>query len=125
MRFDTDGPKVAGSSMAILSEPDVAEVYGLFGDLCIEYYFIDIREKKSFMTPVVMRQVRSFVREYGVEDAKKIVRRMFEQPRCGKRKGQVIGTAIFSKKFRWLANQMLIEKEEQDRFGDSASWSKW
>lgn len=111
---DAGGRKVAGGASAILSDPGVAEVYGLFGDMCLERYGFDIRERRSFMSAQVLRQVQSFVREYGVEDAKRIVERLFDDRYRGSYEGKTIGTSIFSKGYRWLANRLLMEKVDID-----------
>ena len=96
MEFDVKRG-VAGSVGAMLSDASVARVYGVFGDGCLEYYRFDIREKRTFMSAKVLRQVKSFVADYGEEDAVAIVRTMFGVMHEGVWKGKPIGTSIFSK----------------------------
>ena len=53
--------------------------------------------------------MRSFVKEYGVDDAVMIVSTAFSFPRDGKLNGQPIGTSLFSSRMRWYANMLLAE----------------
>ena len=99
----------AGSAGAILSDASVAHVFGVFGDCCLSRYGFDIREKPSIMSARVLRQVQSFTKEYGEEDAVGIVKTMFGVGHEGIWRGVPIGTSIFSKSYRWLAEKMLIE----------------
>lgn len=125
MDFNVSDKKIAGGTSAILSEEDVREVFSLFGDKCLEVYRIDIREKKTFMSVQILRQVRSFVHEFGVDDSKRIVERLFELPYSGTYNGKTIGPSIFARGYRWLANNLLMEKAQQDKYGNDMSWSKW
>jgi hypothetical protein len=125
MDFEISGKKIAGGTSAILAEDDVREVFSLFGDKCLEVYKIDVRDKKTFMSVQILRQVRSFVHEFGVEDSKGIIERLFELPYNGTYNGKTIGPSIFSRGYRWLANSLLMEKAQQDKYGNDMSWSKW
>lgn len=111
MVFDVK-PRGAGSAGAILSDASVAKVYGEFGDGCERCYRFDIRAKRTFMSAKVLRQVQSFVQDYGEEDAVKIVRTMFGVGHEGVWKGSPIGTSLFGKNFRWLSDMLLIEAEQ-------------
>ena len=102
----------AGSSGAILSDSSVRRVYGHFGDKCLETYQMDIREKRTFMSAQTLRQVQSFVRDYGEDDAIGIIDVMFGFGHEGMHRGRPIGTSIFSKSFRWMADEFLIEHEQ-------------
>ena len=125
MRFETQNKtRIAGSVDALLSEDDVREVFSVFGDKCLSIYHLDVRERKSFMNTKVLRQVKSFVGEYGVEDSKRILERLFGQPYNGSYRGRTVGTAIFSKGYRWLANNLLMEEVKNEQSG-GVSWSKW
>lgn len=125
MDFDVSGKKIAGGTSAILADDEVREVFSLFGDKCLEAYMIDIREKKTFMSVQILRQARSFVNEFGVEDSKKIIERLFEPPYSGTYNGKTVGPSIFSRGYRWLANNLLMEKAQQEKYGNDMSWSKW
>lgn len=116
--------RIAGSVSALLSEDDTREIFSMFGDKCLSIYHLDIRQQKSFMNAKVLRQVKGFVSEYGVEDSKRILERLFGQPYNGSYKGRTIGTAIFSKGYRWLANNLLMERMQDEQSG-GVSWSKW
>lgn len=105
-------PGGAGSSGAILSDSSVRRVYGRFGDKCLSVYHMDIREKRTFMSAQTLRQVQSFVRDYGEEDAMKIIDTMFGFGHEGMYRNRPIGTSIFSKSFRWMADELLIEAEQ-------------
>lgn len=109
MDFDITGRKVAGSAAAILSNKDVYEVYALFGDNTMREYGIDIRTKRTFMAAPILRQVQSFVKDYGVDDAKEIVRQAFSIKRKGRLNGRAIGTSLFARSMRWYADQLLLE----------------
>lgn len=125
MLFEANGKaKVAGSVDAILADDGVREVFSLFGDKCLEVYAIDVRAQRTFMNARVLRQVKCFVAEYGVEDSKRVVERLFGQPYNGSYGGKTIGTSIFSKGYRWLANNLLMEEVRNERSG-GVSWSKW
>ena len=99
----------AGSPGAILENASVAKVYGKFGDECLRCYGIDIRDKRTFVSAKVLRQVEGFVKDYGEEDAIGIIDVMFNAMYNGNWKGRPLGTSIFSKSFRWLADQFLLE----------------
>lgn len=122
MDFNDVGIKVAGGAASILADGDVMRVFSEFGDRCLETYGIDIRTKPSFMSTQVLRQVRSFVSEYGVDDAVKIVNQAFAVPHCGNFKGAAIGTSLFSKGFRWYSNALLLEAGGDDGNGPGTSW---
>lgn len=108
----------AGSAGAILSDSSVARVFGEFGDGCMRYYGFDIRDKPSIMSARVLRQVQSFTREYGEDDAVGIIRTMFGVGHEGVWRGVPIGTSIFSSGYRWLAEKMLIEFEQSEPIKD-------
>lgn len=126
MNFDTiPKSKVAGSAYSILQNDAVRNVFSLFGDKCLDCYNIDIRTKKTFMSARVLRQVQSFVNEYGEEDAIKIIEKMFSPRYEGKFRGDILGTSIFAKNMRWLANKFLLEKAQDGSFADMFNDSKW
>ena len=124
VEFNVGGGKVAGSVSALLAERDVREVFSLFGDKCLMTYGMDIRQQRSFFNARTLRQVRSFANEYGVEDSKRILEKLFGQPYNGSYRGKTIGAAIFSTGYRWLANTLLMERL-QDEQSSGVSWSKW
>lgn len=99
----------ASSAGAILKDSRVASVYGAFGDGCLRCYHIDIREKRTYTNSTVLRQVRSFVNDYGEDDALRIVDAVFNGNHNGYFRGQPIGLKVFSKGFRWMANELLLE----------------
>lgn len=108
MDFEVAG-KVAGSSSAILSNRDVYDVYSLFGDKTLIEYGIDIRRVKTFMSAQTLRQVQSFVFDYGVDDAKSIVSTLFSPKYKGRLRGRAVGASVFAKNMRWFADQLLLE----------------
>ena len=110
MDFDIK-PRGAGSVGAILQDADIASIYGMFGDGCLRYYGMDIRTKRRCMDKVALNQVRSFVKEYGTEDARKIIGALFGVAHEGLWRGQPVGNAIFSKSHRWMADKLLMEAE--------------
>lgn len=105
----------------ILTDSSVATIYGIFGDCYLAAFGLDIREKRSFLTVPILRMVQCFVGEYGKDDSERIVRQLFRPPHDGRCRGSIVGTAIFSKKYRWLANQLLTE----DSQADGAGWEDW
>jgi hypothetical protein len=109
MEFDIDGAKVAGSAKALLSDKDVYAVMSAFGDGCERWYKIDIRNSKGIMNPRILRYVSSFVKEFGVDDSVKVVEQLFSIRHQGKWLNETVGTAIFYKNHRWLAEKMLME----------------
>ena len=115
MKFDLRETKMAGSADAILSDPRISDVYGLFGDKILREFGIDIRQKRTFMSAKVLRQVQSFVMDYGVDDAKKIINQAFSISRKGRFKGRAIGTSLFAKNMRWYADQLLLEEGGDDK----------
>ena len=104
-------PRGAGSVGAILQDENVAGVYGEFGDGCLRCYGIDIRTKRRCMDKVALNQVRSFVKDYGVDDARKVIAALFGVAHEGGWNGQPVGNMIFAKSHRWLADKLLIEAE--------------
>lgn len=110
MEFDVK-PRGAGSVGAILSNASVARVYGAFGDGCKRCYRMDIREKRTYMSSKVLRQVQSFVADYGEDDALGIVEEFFGVMHEGNCNGKPLGTSLFSRGFRWFADQLLAEHE--------------
>lgn len=109
----------AGSAGAILQNEGVRRVYSAFGDCCQRVYRFDIRTKPTYMNAQTLRQVQSFVRDYGVEDAEAIVNAFFGVGHEGMLRGKPLGKSIFSKSFRWLSDQLLIEVERDRSFGAS------
>ena len=112
MEFDVK-PRGAGSVGAILANEQVANVYGAFGDGCMRCYRMDIREKRTYMSSKVLRQVQTFVSDYGEDDALGIVEEFFGVMHEGNFNGKPLGTSLFSKGFRWFADQLLAEHERQ------------
>lgn len=108
MEFN-EGGRVAGSVGAALRDPDVRAVMSAYGDGCLTYYEVDIREHRSMMSPPTMRAVRSFVAEFGPEDALTVVRNFFGPPYGGFWRGKALGSDIFTKRYRYVANRMLLE----------------
>lgn len=109
MEFDVGGAKVAGSTKAILADPDVYAVMSAFGDGCLQYYKVDIRESKGIMNARILRYVASFVKEFGAADSVKIVKQLFNATHRGRWLNDTVGTAIFYANHRWLAEKMLME----------------
>ena len=123
MDFIIKDKAVAGSKDAILRNEDVRSVFSAFGDGCLEHYGMDIREKKSIYSAQVLRQVQSFVSEFGVDDALSVIGAMFSASRLGMDNGKPIGASIFSKSHRWLANQLLTEAYNREKSG-RMTWTK-
>ena len=108
MEFD-EKPRGAGSVGALLQDAATSRVFGQFGDECLRCYNIDIRGKRTIVSARVLRQVQSFIKDYGERDALRIIDVMFNGFYNGRHKGKPLGTAIFSQSFRWLANRYLME----------------
>lgn len=112
MEFDVK-PKGAGSAGAILQDPSVQRVYGLFGDGCLKYYKLDIRttggKRNPYLSAAAMRQVKSFIDYYGEDDAYAIIETLFGVMHEGRFKGQPLGNGIFSSSKRWMSDQLLLE----------------
>lgn len=124
MEFDVSTKKIAGSANAILSNPDVAKVYGHFGDKILFQFGIDIRTKKTFMSAQVLRQVQSFIEDYGVDDSLKIINELFSPKRKGKLKGRAVGASLFAKNMRWYADQLMLEGGGDDK-PDTSNLGFW
>lgn len=105
-------PRGAGSAGAILQDVDVLKVYSLFGDGCLRCYNMDIRGKRTYESAATLKQVRSFVDDYGVEDACKVMFALFGVGHEGKWRGEAVGKSIFAKSHRWMAEKLLIEAEQ-------------
>ena len=114
---------IAGGMDALLQADGVKELYDLFAEGCIKSYRFDPREKKSMYSPTVLRQVRSFIKEYGLDDAKKIIDTMFGYVHNGRERGKVVGVSIFSTAWRWYANNLLTEALANE--AEVADWKKW
>lgn len=106
---DMPGKAVAGGSKALMADPAIRRVMSAFGDGCLDCYDVDIRRHRRFMSGEVLRSVRSFIAEYGEDDAVAIVKRAFGPKYDGRYRQSVFGTNIFTKRYRWLATQMLME----------------
>ena len=99
---------IAGSKEA-LYQGDTKEAFDLYADNALRVYGFDPRTKPSMSNANVLKQVRAFVTEFGIEDAKKIIEQLFGYRYAGRYRGKVIGTSIFASGYRWLANELLIE----------------
>lgn len=109
MDFELERPNVAGSAAALLRDEGVYAVMSHFGDGCLRCYGLDIRQHRSYMSAQVLRKVRSFVNEYGVDDAVKIIDRMFSPIHDGRDRGRNVGLDIFDRRLSYLANRYLSE----------------
>lgn len=95
-----------------MSDPDHQRVMSAYGDGALRCYHMDIRNNRSTWRPTVMRQLQSFVKEYGADDGVKIVNRLFSVMHEGKWKGEMVGTSIFGTHRRWMADLLLAEAEK-------------
>lgn len=111
MEFELKGKPVAGSASAILQDESVRRVYGTFGDGCLRCYNMDIRQKRQFMSATTLRQVRSFIDDFGADDAIKIIKALFGVAHEGRWHGEAVGKQVFAKSHRWMAEKLLIEAE--------------
>ena len=109
MDFTSGESTIAGSAGAILEIPGVREVFSEFGDGCLKCYGVDISTKRTFTNSASLRQVASFTEEYGSVDAKKIITQLFCPLHNGVYYGTYVGMGIFSRKWRWFANKLLLE----------------
>lgn len=114
---------IAGSVDALLSEEDVALLFEAFEQGCRKVYGMEVREKRSIFNARTLRQIKSFAKEFGVEDGVRIVNRLFSEPYNGRANGKTVGASIFSKGFRWLANQLLLESSSESR--GEMTWKKF
>ena len=108
MQFEEES-KVAGSVGAALRDEDVRRVMSAFGDGCLARYHLDIREHRAYMAPSTMKSVKTFIKDLGPEDAVFVTKRFFEAPYGGFFKGKPLGPTFFSKRYRYLAMQIIAE----------------
>lgn len=116
MEFSIDEHAPNGSADSYLSDDGVRAVWSLFGDKCLETYRTDIRTKKAMHNGRTLRQVKSFVGEYGVDDALHVVDKLFSSPYNGAYRGETVGTSIFGKSRRWLAEKLLLEYDRDSKY---------
>ena len=122
--FDTSG--MTSTVGMILSDQAVAEVYGAFGDGCLERYGLDISNvadpfiKRNYLSTPVLRMVQSFVKQYGKENAIGIIKTLFGVAHEGAWRGEQVGKSIFMTKRRWLADELLLE--HQKSVAESGKW---
>ena len=95
---------------------DGIEVWEVFAEGCRKCYNIDISSKKAIANTGNYKIIRTFIREYGKEDAIRILNRLFGFYN-GVWKGQAVGFSIFYSKMRWLANELLMEQMSNDNSG--------
>jgi len=121
MVFDVGDSKVAGSMSALLAKPSTLKVLSAFGDGCQKCYNVDIRKHKNIMNTATVRSVASFIKYYGTDDALKIMRQLFSPIHNGKYQNRPIGAVVFSKRWRWFTDSLLLECADVD---DDISWSR-
>lgn len=114
----------AGSVDAIMKDDGVYRVMSVFGDGCLEYYGLDIRQKRAIYNAKTVRQVQSFVSEYGVDDSITIVKKLFSPAYQGLNKGNAVGVSLFTTGYRWFANRLLLEASIDKKVEDNL-WSKF
>lgn len=95
------------------NNPDIKEVYDNFRNCYMSLFSIDPIKQKSMFTAPAMRSVECFVRDYGKDDAIKIVSYIYGEW-GGRFKNKPIGKELFSKKFRWLTDSALAESNTKE-----------
>lgn len=87
---------------------DIKRIYNTFRRGYINSFSLDPINQRTMFSSPVLRSIQTFIRDYGADDANKIIDFVFDEWN-GRYKGNPLGTKIFSKKFRWLTDMALTE----------------
>ena len=109
------GRKGAGTIAATLSNAETREVWLAFADGCLSCYGMDLRKGGPWVTGPIIKTCETFTKNYGKDDALRIIRQLFTFPHEGAWRGQNVGTSIFTRGWRWLADSLLAESYKGEK----------
>ena len=99
-----------GTAIYYLHLESVGQIYQRFCEYSIKYYNLDPRTKPKLMDRLILSQVHSFSKRYGIEDSLHIIDRVFSPARRGLYKGSLVGVGIFTRSYSFYADQLLFER---------------